>query len=436
MAPMSVAEPATARPREGWILAGTLDGRPARPELATDLGGIPYGLRLAADMALAGATDIFVVWNGESPPPDLGEIANDPRLASRARLHVVTEPPGGDASDPILVVRADRVFHRDTPKLVAHAFRAGATLSILEGRENDAAFTAPRAVAARLAEAASRAEGLDEAIAAVAADETVFVEPPYMNFTVAAPDARALRRAERMLVGSLRKAADGIAAKAINRHISLPITRLLCRTPVMPNHVTLVALACALAGGYVISRGGYTCGVLGMLLVELGSIIDGIDGELARLRFQFSRAGQWLDTVVDDIANVAYSSGVIASLYAAGQTWVLPVGVAAIIAFVMTQTTQYALIRFVYKSGDLAAIPWAFQSAEFLSQRPKGFLPWLKATLPKTLKRDFVVTMFFVFALLGRLEPILIVFAGGAFSFFFVFFVQLARNLDDVRRPR
>jgi phosphatidylglycerophosphate synthase len=434
MAAMPAAEPATARPREGWILAGTLDGRPARPALATDIGGIPYGLRLAADMALAGATEIFVVWNGDVPPPDLGDIANDPRLASRARLRVVTEPPRGDDAEPILLVRADRVFHRDSPKLVAHAFRPGSTLSILQGGDNDAAFTAPRAVAARFAAAASRAEGLREAIAAIAAGQTIFVEPPYMNFTVAAPDARALRRAERLLVGSLRKAADGIAAKAINRHISLPITRLLCRTPVMPNHVTLVALACALAGGYVISRGGYTSGVLGMLLVELGSIIDGIDGELARLRFQFSRTGQWLDTVVDDIANVAYSSGVIASLYAAGQTWAVPVGVVAIIAFVMTQSTQYALIKFIYKSGDLAAIPWAFQSAEFLSQRPKGLRAWLKATLPKTLKRDFVVTMFFVFALLGRLEPILLVFASGACSFFVVFFVQLLRNLDDVRR--
>jgi 1L-myo-inositol 1-phosphate cytidylyltransferase / CDP-L-myo-inositol myo-inositolphosphotransferase len=198
--------------------------------------------------------------------------------------------------------------------------------------------------------------------------------------------------------------------------------------------VTLVALVCALAGGLVVSRGGYLAGVVGMFLVELGSIIDGIDGELARLRFQFSRGGQWLDTVVDDIANVAYASGVIVSLTAAGATWAVPVGVPAIIAFVMTQSTQYALIRFVYKSGDLAAIPWAFQSAEFLSQRPKGFRAWVAATLPKTLKRDFVVTMFLVFALLGRLEPILLVFAGGAFVFFLVFFVQFARNFDSVRR--
>jgi glycosyltransferase involved in cell wall biosynthesis/phosphatidylglycerophosphate synthase len=371
-------------------------------------------------------------------PPELGAIARDPRIATRASLQVVTDAPPGAPNDAILLVRADRVFHRDVPKLVAQGYRgtAGAHVVKIAGDSYDAVYATDRQAARRLIRRAHEAGGIADELGTLATtSEVIAVPPPYRGFTVAAADPAGVRRAERRLVGSLRKAADGIAAKAINRSLSLPITRLLCRTQVHPNHITIVALLCALAGGVVIGRGGYAAGIAGMLLVELGSILDGIDGELAQLRFQFSRTGQWLDTVVDDVANVAYTAGVIASLHAAGVGWAVPVGVAALVAFAITQGTQYALIKFVYRSGDLAAIPWAFQSAEFLGQRPSGARAWIAATAPKLLKRDFVVTLFLAFAVAGRLDLILLGFSGGAFVFLGVFIVQLARNHRSLRPP-
>jgi phosphatidylglycerophosphate synthase len=206
------------------------------------------------------------------------------------------------------------------------------------------------------------------------------------------------------------------------------------RTPVIPNHVTLTALACAITGAIVMAQGGYTAGAIGMLLVNLGSIIDGVDGEIARLKFLFSKTGQWLDTIVDDVGNVFYSGGIMLNLHAAGVSWALPLWAAATIGFVLTQSSQYWLITRVYNSGDLAAIPWAFQSSSFLSQQPKGFIPWVKATAPKLLKRDSALTIFTIFALAGHLDWILVGYCTGALVFFVVFFVQFARNLGSVRR--
>jgi phosphatidylglycerophosphate synthase len=414
-------------PREAWILAtGT------HPALLANVCGIPHLLRLACDLALAGARSIYVVV-GSEPTSGVASIANDPRLAARASLYVVTSPPPGDLREPVFVVRSDRVFHRDLPGAVAAAWRArgDARLAKVAGAEHDAIAVADRTTAERLVAAWS-----DELAELARAGAIVEAAPPYMAFTAAPRDARTLRAAERRLVRSLRKSADGIMAKALNRRLSLPLTGLLCRTRVHPNHVTLFALACALAGGFVLARPGYLAAVVGMLLVELGSIVDGIDGELARLRFQFSRAGQWLDTVVDDVANVAYITGVTVHLSNGGVAWALPIGVAALVAFVLTQGTQYLLITYVYRSGDLAAIPWAFQSTTFLSQRPTGLRAWIAATVPKMLKRDFVVTAFVVCALLGRLDIILAVFATGAFVFFGVLFVQLFRNLGEIRAHR
>ncbi|HWO22290.1 MAG TPA: CDP-alcohol phosphatidyltransferase family protein [Kofleriaceae bacterium] len=421
-------------PGEGWILAGTLDGRPALPGLLEDLGGITHALRLAGELAFAGVSRITILWCGGGAPPDLDAIARDPRIASRAKLTVATEPPAGDDADAIVVVRADRVFHRDMPKHVIAAWRrSDAPFARIAGDEHDAVFVAGRPAARRLAARAADPGGIAGELAGA---HTAAAEVPYLGFTTVVHDARGRRRAERQLVWSLRKSADGIAAKLLNRHISLPITYLLCRTPVHPNHVTVVAFLCALAGAFSLAQGGYLAGVIGMLFVELGSIVDGIDGELARLKFQFSRLGQWLDTTADDLGNIAYATGTAINLHLAGASWALPLVAAAVTAFVLTQGTQYYLIARVYRSGDLAAIPWAFQSSEFLSQRPTGLVSRLKATLPKMLKRDFAVTMFVVFAIAGHLELILLVFSSGALVFFAVFAIQLARNWRSIRMHR
>ncbi|MBI5487515.1 MAG: CDP-alcohol phosphatidyltransferase family protein [Deltaproteobacteria bacterium] len=432
-------EPAPTRPgpTEGWILAGRLDGAPAAPALLDDVAGLPHALRLACDLAQAGIERITVVWTGEEPP-DLSAVAADPRLAGRVGLRVALDPPEGDEADPVLVVRADRVFHRDTAKCAVRAWRGSAArLAKVGGDEHDAVVVAERPLARRLAAAAAEPSGFARLLAGLASpSEVAAAEPPYFGFTTPAADRSALRRAEWRLLWSLRKPADGIAAKILNRRVSLPITRLLMRTWVHPNLVTAGAFLCAVAGGILITLGGWANGVWGMLLVEAGSIADGIDGELSRLRYQGTRLGQWMDTVVDDASNVAYVSGITYALWAAGATWAAWLGVVSLAAFVINQATQYILIATVYKSGDLAAIPWMFQSSQFLSSRPTGFLPRVKATVPKMLKRDFAVTAFVGFALLGRLDFILLVFAAGALSFHVTLWIQLSRNREAIRAAR
>jgi phosphatidylglycerophosphate synthase len=436
MAAASIPEPMTTTsreaPREAWILAGTLDGRPALPALDENVGGIGHLFRLAGELQMAGVARAVVVSRDPVPARLLEQLRAEPRLA-KISISVAAEPPTGPTKEPIVVVRGDRVFHRDVPKAAIGAWTSSrASLAKVAGDEHDAVIVTDRVHATILARAATDGGKLAAELRRIT--DVATAEPPYLAFTAAPRDRKGVRRAERRLVWSLRKSADGIAAKLINRHISLPITWLLMRTPVIPNHMTLTALACALAGAIVIAQGGYLAGAVGMLLVNLGSIVDGVDGELARLKFLFSRAGQWLDTIVDDIANVMYSGGIALNLHAAGVTWALPLWIVVTTCFALTQSSQYWLIARVYGSGDLAAIPWAFQSSAFLSQRPKGFWPWLKATAPKLLKRDSAVTIFTILALLGYLEPVLVVYSAGALTFFVVFFVQFARNAGAVRQ--
>src|SRR5688572_19572287 len=173
-------------PREGWILAGVLDGTPAFPPLTEDVAGLPYVLRLALDLAIAGVKQITVIWTAPSPAPspELAAILADRRLTSRAAVEVVTTvPAGGDDADPIAVVRADRIGHRDMPKQAIAAWRSSsAAVGRVGGDADDGVVTVSRAVARDLVAAAPRAHGIADVLAGLPAERA---ELPYHGFTAA-----------------------------------------------------------------------------------------------------------------------------------------------------------------------------------------------------------------------------------------------------------
>jgi phosphatidylglycerophosphate synthase len=124
-------------------------------------------------------------------------------------------------------------------------------------------------------------------------------------------DARSFADAERRLCASLRQATfrtDGPIAR-FDRTLSLGLSRMLVRTPLRPNHITAIGTAIGLAGAWFLSRGVYAAGLAGTLLFWLAVIIDGSDGEVARLKFQESPAGHLFDVATDNVVHVAVFAG-------------------------------------------------------------------------------------------------------------------------------
>lgn len=149
---------------------------------------------------------------------------------------------------------------------------------------------------------------------------------------------RARRRAEWLHMKSLPKSFQGPVDALINCHISLRITRLLARTPVTPNQITIVALLVGIAATAFLIYGTRTAVAVGGVLMAVQSIVDSCDGELARLRYQFSKLGQWLDNVLDDVVDTALMVGL--GFAAGGSLWPW-VGGAAAAGRVFTQLTLY-----------------------------------------------------------------------------------------------
>ncbi|HED04337.1 MAG TPA: hypothetical protein ENI60_06185 [Candidatus Fraserbacteria bacterium] len=115
---------------------------------------------------------------------------------------------------------------------------------------------------------------------------------------------QALRAAEAALLDQLKKPTDGPVSRYLNRPFSLQLSRWLVRSRrLRPNHLSLLSFGLALLGALLMALPGYAALAAGGLLAQIASISDGCDGEIARLKFQASEFGGWLDAVLDRYAD-------------------------------------------------------------------------------------------------------------------------------------
>jgi phosphatidylglycerophosphate synthase len=145
-------------------------------------------------------------------------------------------------------------------------------------------------------------------------------------------DRGDLPLARRRLLRALVKDSDGFMAKHVERPISIALSRWLAETPVTPNQITVISGAIGVAAAPFFLSLSPLWQTIGALLFLAHSIIDGCDGEIARLKFQESRWGGVLDFWADNLVHLAVFSCMAAGwAYAEGSPWPLALGVTAII---------------------------------------------------------------------------------------------------------
>ncbi|MBI3326965.1 MAG: CDP-alcohol phosphatidyltransferase family protein [Nitrospinae bacterium] len=134
-------------------------------------------------------------------------------------------------------------------------------------------------------------------------------------------------RAEGWLLRGLVKETESFMSRHVERRISLAITRRLASTRMTPNAMTLVSIAVGLMGAPFFLSSSSAYQLTGALLFLAHSILDGCDGELARLKFLESRRGGLLDFWGDNIVHVAVFMGMaIGWSLASRAMWPLLVG--------------------------------------------------------------------------------------------------------------
>jgi phosphatidylglycerophosphate synthase len=227
-------------------------------------------------------------------------------------------------------------------------------------------------------------------------------------------EAGDLPRAERWLLAGLVKDEEGFMSRHVERRISLAISRRLAGTRVTPNAMTLVSVAVGLVGACCFLSIRPAWQLAGALLFLLHSILDGCDGELARLNFQESRFGGVLDFWGDNVVHSAVFAGIAAGRYlATGETWPLVAGAAAIAG-------TFASAAFVYRTTMAApkagAKPKDGPEFTSVSAAPPSRVSRIADALAR---RDFIYLVVLLSAF-GRAHWFLALAAVGAPLFFLV----------------
>jgi phosphatidylglycerophosphate synthase len=193
-------------------------------------------------------------------------------------------------------------------------------------------------------------------------------------------DDEARKRAEWALIRRMNKSFEGPVDALINWRFSMRITRVLARRSlaVTPNHVTVTAIVVGLLAAFLVSRGGWACVAAGGVLLELNSILDSCDGELARLRYQYSKVGQWLDNLSDDIVDNVF---IICAGVGLGGVWPW-LGLAAACGRWLVSIVTYVSVYRATGTGDIFAFRWWFERGAATADDvydPKAITTWLRS---------------------------------------------------------
>jgi|GEM_PF-3094432 len=108
---------------------------------------------------------------------------------------------------------------------------------------------------------------------------------------------------------------EQIYAWYVTRRISAHITSFLLPTKLTPNHVTILSIFSSLLAGVFFSTGKLSWCVLGAVFFNLMYILDGCDGEIARIKGIFSKEGEYLDKVGHYLTDLAVLCGINLGIY-------------------------------------------------------------------------------------------------------------------------
>jgi CDP-L-myo-inositol myo-inositolphosphotransferase len=126
-----------------------------------------------------------------------------------------------------------------------------------------------------------------------------------------------VKLAERLLLQSTRSDSDGVVAKLINRRISNRLTKWLLKVPITPNQISIFNLFLTAFIAWLVSFGKPLNTIIGGILFQFASILDGCDGEVAQIKLKDSKLGAVVDTVSDHLSYFVFIIGVTVGAFRA-----------------------------------------------------------------------------------------------------------------------
>ncbi len=268
-------------------------------------------------------------------------------------------------------------------------------------------------------------DGMDSLIKQFGATEIKirWVELPG-KFWAHIADEQAAKAATWAMLKLLQWRPGGVVAKRLNRPISIRLSRLLLNTWVTPNQTTWFGFVVGIFGIIGVFWAEYWSILAGGFLLQLNSVLDGIDGELARMRHQTSSYGAYLDSVCDEILNAALF---VAMGYVLNKNggWIDLPGSAYLYVgiFVGTVSFSYSLAHWHCKIKHGMGLYWWFEAYKPRKevQRSTSWFAYFK----KLFWKESYLMLFFMATIFSVFEALFWMAAPASLAVFCLLFIHV-----------
>lgn len=208
------------------------------------------------------------------------------------------------------------------------------------------------------------------------------------------------RRATTEALLATRKATDGWVSRHVNRPISRACSRVALGLGMSATGASLVTLLLGLACAWVAAQPGYLAFVGTGLLFQLASVLDGVDGEIARATLTESERGARVDTVVDQLTYLTSFAGMTIGWVREG-SGTTALWVTAAIGATLVLTLLRAG-RFVARHASHASFVIIDRSVRRAARDTGQLTLRLAASLFTLLRRDLFAVLFLAVSLTGQ----------------------------------
>jgi len=199
------------------------------------------------------------------------------------------------------------------------------------------------------------------------------------------------------------KTTDGIVSRYINRKVSMRITAFIIHhnIPISPNMMSVISSAIGFISLPLFILGNP---ILAGIIIQTSSILDGVDGELARYYGLTSRFGAFLDSILDRLVNIVALLGAIIYLT----------------LFHELNTVLHVAVYVLVIAGDLMV---SYLHARALLDLGKH--PLFIGKIPSIASRDVRLFILFLGCITGFIFESLIVIAVLSFLYVISKFIEI-----------
>jgi phosphatidylglycerophosphate synthase len=235
-----------------------------------------------------------------------------------------------------------------------------------------------------------------------------------------------LRPARDALFQSLGKPIDGFISRHFNRPVSQAVSKRISNLPFTPNQISAVVFLIGLAAAGVTLLMDWVWVAVGAVLFHAASVFDGVDGEIARVKFQATKFGALLDSILDHIVMVAWILAIGYVIYWRGGSFFYPI--LGYVVFFCTAVGS-AMVNYEQvvktRSGQPMEVEWDFEKEEHKDKLISKVINSIRFFV----SRDADCVVLGLFAIFNFLEPIPIIGATVAIVYFTVVLGHQIRKL-------